>query len=300
MNKRCIISALVFCILFPVPAILSAGTGMSFLWLIPPALILLLFSIFSVEKFLLFTVFLVPLSVQLRFLIPETTVDIFLPTELMLAVILIIMVFKTITGELTGRLLKHPITIIIALSVIWGVITALTGTMPVVSLKSIAARLWFIAGFYLLAAEIFSDSRKIRSYFAAYIAGMTPVVIFFLYKMIMAGGFNQAAAYASSWPFFNDHTSFGASVAFCIPILIFFIAEKKNLFHRRFLFALLLVIYLSAFVLSYSRAAWLSLICINGFRISGFSEDIMEVHCSCFSHYVHCIDHPLAACHDET
>jgi putative inorganic carbon (HCO3(-)) transporter len=260
MSKRLIIPALVFCLLFPVLAIIISGTGMSFLWLLPPALLLLIFSIFSIEKFLLFTVFLVPLSVQLRFLIPETPIDIFLPTELMLSLILIIMVFKTITGEISKRLLKHPVTIIISLCLIWGLITALTGTMPVVSLKSITARLWFVAGFYLLAAEIFSDTRKMRGYFTAYIAGMTPVAIFFLYEMIMAGGFNQAAAYGSSWPFFNDHTSFGASLAFSIPVLVFFTSEKEISFPKRLFFALLLLIFLAAFVLSYSRAAWLSLI----------------------------------------
>jgi putative inorganic carbon (HCO3(-)) transporter len=260
MSKRLIISALAFCLLYAVLAIFSAGTGMSFLWLIPPALVLLLFSILSIEKFLLFTVFLVPLSVQLRFLIPETPVDLFLPTELMLAAILVILIFKTITGEVSLRLLKHPVTIIISLSILWGFLTALTGTMPVISLKSIVARLWFIAGFYLLSAEIFSDPGKIRSYFTAYLAGMTPVAIFFLHKMTMAGGLNQAAAYTSSWPFFNDHTSFGASLAFCIPLLIFFIAEKKATFPRRFFMLLLLLIFLAAFVLSYSRAAWLSLV----------------------------------------
>jgi O-antigen ligase len=232
---------------------------MGILWLIPPALILILFAVLSIDKFLIFTVFLVPLSVQLRFLIPETTVDLFLPTELMLAFILVIMTFKTITGEVNKRLLKHPVTVLIFLSLIWGVITSLTGTMPIVSIKSIAARLWFIAGFYLLAAEIFSDRNKIRSYFAAYIGGMTPVAIFFIIEMIMAGGFNQAAAYASSRPFFNDHTSFGASVAFCIPVLIFFVADKEITFSRRLLASLLLMIFLAAFILSYSRAAWLSL-----------------------------------------
>jgi len=232
---------------------------MSVLWLIPPALILILFAVLSIDKFLIFTVFLVPLSVQLRFLIPESSVDMFLPTELMLAVILVIMAFKMVTGEVNRRLLKHPVTVIIFISVIWGVITSLTGTMPSVSIKSILARVWFIAGFYLLSAEIFSDKRKIRSYFAAYLAGMTPVAIFFIFEMIMAGGFNQAAAYASSRPFFNDHTSFGAAAAFCIPLLIFFISDRETSFSWRLLLSLLFLLFLTAFVLSYSRAAWLSL-----------------------------------------
>ena len=132
--------------------------------------------------------------------------------------------------------------------------------MPVISLKSIAARLWFISGCYLLAAEIFADNRKIRTYFLAYIAGMTPVAIYFLTKMVIAGGFNQAAAYASSRPFFNDHTSFGASLAFCIPVLIFFAWEKEASLPRRLLMFLLLSLFLAVFVLSYSRAAWLSIL----------------------------------------
>jgi O-antigen ligase len=260
MSKRLIIAALLFCLLFPVLAVLSTSTRLSVLWLVPPGLIILLFAVLSLEKFMIFTVFLVPLSVQLRFLVPETLVDLFLPTELLLFVILVNLTFKAINGELSRHLLKHPVTIIIALSVTWSVVTAITGTMPVVSLKSILARLWFVAGFYLLAAEIFSDSRKIRSYFAAYLAGMTAVSIFFLYNMIMAGGFNQDAAYGSPWPFFNDHTSFGASVAFCIPVLIFFLSVKEVSFPKLFLTVLVLIIFIAAFILSYSRAAWLSLI----------------------------------------
>jgi len=260
MSNRRILSAIIVCLLFSVAVILKAGTDFTLLWLIPPALLLMLFAFLSVDKFLILTVFLVPLSVQMRFLIPDQPADLFLPTELMLAVILVIMIFKTITGEVSRRLLLHPVTIIIFISLIWGVLTSLTGTMPVVSLKSIMAKLWFISAFYLLAASIFEDNKKITAYFTAYIAGMTPVVIFFIYEMILAGGFNQAAAYASSRPFFNDHTSFGASLACCIPVLIFFITGKDVSFQRRLLFLLLLVIFSGGFILSYSRAAWISLI----------------------------------------
>jgi putative inorganic carbon (hco3(-)) transporter len=259
MIKPRIISAIILSLIFPVTGILITGAGLNLLWLIPPSLILILFAFLSIDKFLILTVFLVPLSVQLRFLIPETTVDLFLPTELMLAAILVIMVYKSINGEVSRRLLKHPVTIIILLSLVWGIITSLTGTMIVVSLKSIAAKLWFIAGFYLLAASIFDDTGKIKNYFGAYLAGMTPVAIFFLFRMINAGGFNQDAAYALSRPFFNDHTSFGASIAFCLPVIIYFITSKGSSILRRLLMTLLLLIFIAAIILSYSRAAWLSL-----------------------------------------
>jgi O-antigen ligase len=143
--------------------------------------------------------------------------------------------------------------------IVWGIITSLTGTLPFVSLKSIIARLWFIAGFYLLAAMMFRDKGTISTYFIAYIAGMTPVAVFFLAEMIAAGGFNQAAAYASSRPFFNDHTSFGASVAFCIPVIFYFLFKRDLSAPLRVLVVVLLSLFMAVFLFSYSRAAWLSL-----------------------------------------
>lgn len=255
-----IIAAFLISIIFLIAAMFLLRSGDYFLWFLPAALLMVLLAFAAIDKLLIITVFMVPVSIQLRFIYTDTPVDLFLPTELILPAILIIMIFKVfVTREIDRDLLFHPVSVIVWFMLGWSLITSLTGTMPVVSLKSFIARLWFVAAFYLLAGELFKDKGRIRSYFGAYLAGMVPVVIFYLIRMAEAGLFSQAAAYASSRPFFNDHTSLGAALAFSIPVIIYFIAGKRTAFLMKVLMVFLLLLFSAAFVFSYSRAAWLSL-----------------------------------------
>jgi O-antigen ligase len=221
---------------------------------------MMLIAILSIDDFLVLTVFLVPVSVQLRFLMPDVSADLFLPTEIMLAIILVLMLFKVaVTREVDKRILTHPVTVIGLIMLVWSLVTSLTGTMPVVSLKSFITRLWFFSGFYLLAAITFRHREKLERYFKAYLLGMMPVVIYFIINMWHSGLLNRKATFNAVRPFFNDHTAFGASLAFCLPMIIFFIFKKGLSGIQKLFFIIALPLFSLAFVLSYSRAAWLSL-----------------------------------------
>lgn len=247
-------------IVFTVVSILIFKSDSTLIWIIPAALLTGLLALFAIDKFLLLTVFFVPLSIQLIFIVPESPADIFLPTEVMLAGILVLMIFKLFySREISGKILRHPVSIISFLILGWCLITSFSGTMPLVSLKSLVTRLWFFTGFYLLAAHIFRDLNRIKTYFSAYIAGMIPVVVFYLVRMWQSGIFNQKLAYKAIRPFFNDHTSFGAALAFCIPVIIYFIAGRKPSKTVKTALLILLAVFSAGLVFSYSRAAWLSL-----------------------------------------
>jgi putative inorganic carbon (HCO3(-)) transporter len=255
-----IIGASATAIVFLIISMLLIRTGASFLWLIPPALLIASFSLLAIDRFLLLTVFLVPASVQLRFIVPDPPADIFLPTELMLGIILLLIIFKLInTKEIDRKILLHPVSIISFCILGWSLITSLTSTMPAVSIKSFITRLWFFAGFYILAAQMFRNPGRIRYYFLAYFAGMVPVAIYFLVRMVHAGIFDQKVSYAVVRPFFNDHTSFGAVLAFCIPVGFYLLFRRENSKMQRVLLTTVLLLFAAAFVFSYSRAAWLSL-----------------------------------------
>jgi putative inorganic carbon (hco3(-)) transporter len=254
-----VIAAFILSVIF-LFASMMIRNGASILWFIPPSLLIALLGFLALDKFLLLTVFLVPVSIQLRFIIPDASVDIFLPTELMLAGIMILMIFKVfITREITRKILFHPVSIISFCLLGWYLLTSLTSTLPAISLKSFITRVWFFAGFYLLATEIFRKPERISNYFYAYITGMTPVVIYYLIRMLQIGIFNQKAAYSAGRPFFNDHTSFGAALAFCIPMIIFLITRRETTKIIGTVLSVLLLLFSAAFVFSYSRAAWLSL-----------------------------------------
>jgi putative inorganic carbon (hco3(-)) transporter len=255
-----IVAAIVVSIIFLSVSLIMTKTGPTLFLLIPPVLLLILLAFLAIDKFLFLTVLFVPVSIQLRFIIPDISADIFIPTEPMLAGILILMIFKVLNkGEINKKLLIHPVSIISFCMLGWYLITSLTGTLPLVSLKSFITRLWFFTGFYLLAAEIFTKPEKIRIYFYAYISGLVPVLFYYLFRMWQAGIFNQQIAHTAIRPFFNDHTSFGASLAFCIPMIIYLLTSRERSKRFKTVLSVLLIVFSAAFVFSYSRAAWLSL-----------------------------------------
>jgi O-antigen ligase len=229
--------------------------------LFPAALAILLLALFSLEHLLLLTLFLTPLSLQLSYLTGSTGIDLSIPTEPVLALLLMVTLFKLlVTREFPSRLLRHPVTVMIGLYLVWTLITSLTSTMPGVSFKTLAYRLWFTAGFYLLAAQLASAERFRRSYVTAYSAGLAIVVIYFIIRVQGAGFLNQQFAHSACYPFYRDHTSFGASMAFLLPPLTVMIFRKENGLMAKVLLFTILLLFAAGFILSYSRAAWVSLI----------------------------------------
>ncbi len=236
-------------------------TGSELLILIIPAVLaVLLLALLSLEHLLLLTLFLAPLSLQLSWLTGGTGIDLSIPTEPIMALVLLITVFKlTVTREFPKELLRHPLTWLIGIYLLWTLITAITSTLPGVSFKTLAYRLWFTAGFYLVAARLAYNEKFRSRYIIAYSAGLAVVIIYFIVRVQGAGLLNQQFAHSACYPFYKDHTSFGASMAFIIPPVAVMLFSKAGLW-RKGLLATLLVLFLTGFILSYSRAAWVSLI----------------------------------------
>jgi len=73
-------------------------------------------------------------------------------------------------------------------------------------------------------------------------------------------GFDHKSGHWVMTPFFNDHTSYGAMLAFFIPILVLFSFEKKYSSGTRIISAVVLFVFVVALILSYSRAAWIGVV----------------------------------------
>lgn len=227
----------------------------------------LLFS--SLDKAVLLVVFFVPFSIPLSKIIPGLPIDMFLPTEPLLAAIMMIYFIKYLKGSrIDIRILRHPVTLAIYFNIAWIIITTITSTMPVVSVKFLLARIWFIISFYILAAQIFENPKRIRQYLWAYIIPFSIVIIYVLIRHAGYGLNNQMAAHHVVKPFYNDHTSYGAMLAMIVPVLIgMFFSYSKMDIGQSILYFFLIAFYLAATLFSYTRAAWVSLAGILGLLV---------------------------------
>jgi len=143
-------------------------------------------------------------------------------------------------------------------------ITTITSTMPLVSVKFFVTKLWFIVAFYFLATQLFRNSNNAQRYFSYYVYALVIVVFYALYRHAAYGIFDQKIAHWSANPFYKDHTSYGAILAFYIPPIVTMAFVKTNSTRKKLAFGIVLFIITTGIIFSYSRAAWVSLIASFG------------------------------------
>jgi putative inorganic carbon (hco3(-)) transporter len=224
---------------------------------IPAVLGVLFLAVYAIDVLLFIIVFSTPFAIILEGKIGGVALSI--PTEPLLAGVMIIFLIKiAFEGGFDRKVLYHPITIAIILNLTWMFLTSLSSTMVVVSLKHFIARLWFICPFYFLGTQLFREFNNIRRFVWVYII---PLLIVIGYTIInhQMQGFTERAAHSSMYPFYNDHTAYAAVIALFLPLTISFIFNPRLSGLSRFLSFLVTAVFLVALVLSYTRAAWISL-----------------------------------------
>ncbi len=235
--------------------------GYYYLSFLPLVMAIGMLAFYRLDNFYLLIVFLVPLSIPLYEFVEGLDINFSLPSEILLAAGLLLIIIKVIKGErFDRRILSHPLSVVIYINLAWMFVTVLTSSMPVVSLKYFIARLWFVVIFYLLAAEVFKNHSNIRKYFWAYIIPLIAVIFYSISRHLTIGLFDQNAAHSVMNPFYSDHTSYGAILAMIIPVIIGMIIDGSYSTYARIFAGLLLPLIVMAIVLSYTRAAWVSLL----------------------------------------
>ncbi len=233
--------------------------------LLPVLLTGALLVIFSFDKLIWIAVFFAPLSVELSTIMPGLSFDMYLPTEPILVAILILFILKIVhERSFDKKILLHPVSVAIFINLLWILITSITSTMPMVSFKFLLMRIWFVVAFYLLTVKIFTGGKKMEQYIWLYLTGFLIVIFYTLFRHMGYGLLNKQAAHYVVSPFYNDHTSYGAALAMYLPFTVLFTFNKQYPRKIRRIAAIFTVILFIAFVFSYSRAAWLSLILALG------------------------------------
>lgn len=228
---------------------------------LPVILAVLLVVIYSFDKIIYLIALFAPLSVTLSEIMPGFGFDMYLPTEPLLLGLLVVFILKLFYDRgYDSKILTHPVSLAIYINLIWIFLTALTSTMPVVSIKFLFSRIWFVAVLYFLTAKLFSEGKNIEKYIWLYVISLVIVIFYTLNRHLSYGLWNKEVANFVCNPFYKDHTSYGAALAMYLPFLMMFsfagfVSRKEKISS-----IVALLILLVGFVLSYTRAAWLSFI----------------------------------------
>ncbi len=225
------------------------------------ALPFIFIAVYAYDKLLMIVALLTPFSLQLSYFIGDRGIDLSLPTEPILVILMLIFFIKlVINPHINNKLLFHPITLAIFFNFLWILLTTMTSELPVISFKFLISRLWFVIPCFFLSNQMFKEYDRMKNFIILYAVGLAVVIIYTTFNHLQYSFLSQSIANTVMQPFYNDHTAYGSILALFLPVLVGLLVWSESSKKLKILLAALTTLLLIGLVLSYSRAAWLSVI----------------------------------------
>lgn len=243
--------------------------GFYWLFALPFAMAIMLLFFFSTDKLILLLVLLTPFTFKYRHAGMGFTVDV--PTEPVIVAIMLLFFFKLLyEQQYDKRVLRHPVTVLLMLNLVWMFVTSITSEIPAVSLKYFISRLWFVITFFFMGIFLFREVNNMKRFMWLFGSSLFVVVMIATYKHSLYG-FERDIGYFVVRPFFNDHTHYGAVLAMIAPFFVVMSFNKSDSVLRKRVAMIFFVAFCAGILFSYSRAAWVSLMAaFAGFIILAF------------------------------
>ena len=204
-----------------------------------------------------------PLSVDLS----ELDIDgvgLIIPTELLLMGLFLLGLWQFALGR--KLYFKHPLLWWMAIYFSWMLITTMTSEDPLVSLKYIIARAWYIVPCFLLLVPLFEKHILPEKMYRLYFMTLILAIGYTIIRHSMHG-FDKDSAHWVMEPLFKDHTVYGAALALVFPFVILQLFSKQHNPLLRFFYVTGSLVLTIGLILSYTRAAWLSVVFAAGIGI---------------------------------
>ena len=201
---------------------------------------------------------LTPLSVNIE----EYTdsFGLFIPTEPILFGLLILMLLRHIQDRAFEKeIWRHPIVWAVSFYLFWIFITSVTSQHPMASFKFFLTKLWFVVPILFYGPNVFKQTKHVKTFIWLLTIGM---VVAITYTLIVHASYNfgEKEGHWVMWPFFKDHTIYGAAVAFVTPLIFgLYFMKKHNPLMQVTIIGLAIIIVLGLYF-SYTRAAQLSVV----------------------------------------
>lgn len=155
--------------------------------------------------------------------------------------------------------LKHPLFFLIVLHIIWVAITCIYSENPILSIKFLLAKSWFIVPFVLLPALLIQSQKDFKTLALCFIVPMLLVVVQALVRHTFYH-FSFEGIKKTLSPFFRNHVNYSAMLVCVLAMLVaMLVLTPSTHSSRKWLYGIMMV-FIAGLILSYSRGAWLALI----------------------------------------
>lgn len=207
--------------------------------------------------------YLLAFSLPFSFNLEELTrINLDFPDEALMLLLSLLFVFFALQNyrQMGFRdVLRNPLVILILISFVWTAVTVCFSENPLYSLKYLLKKSWFLIPFLFLPMVLFRNRQVlIRSYQWLFVS-LLLVTCIVLYRF-SGVGFRFELVHDPLQPFFINHVSYGSMVACLTPPAVAALYLSRRLSLQWIISLAGVVIFILAAYLSYSRAAWMSVL----------------------------------------
>lgn len=206
-------------------------------------------------------IFSIPLSVGIEL---TGGASVSFPGEVMLAILAVFVLGQLFSKpEQFRKIVLHPISLLVLADFVWMIITALFSDLPMVSFKRVIMRGIFIASLFLFTIQWAEKDKNKINYLFLYALGLIIPIGYSEFRHYWSG-MDFLTNVELCRPFFDEHTIYGAAIAFVIPFVAVAAGNGRAFGFSKgqiVVISTLLIVLLVAEYFAFSRAGLLSLFC---------------------------------------
>lgn len=165
--------------------------------------------------------------------------------------------------QLNVAFVRHPLTLLLFLHLGWIAITTLNSDQFIISFKFLLAKSWYVITFYFLAGYLLKTEAHIRLFFWCVFSALLFTVIVILIRHA-ATGFSFEEVNFVLKPFYRNHVSYAAILVLFFPYLWYATTWYSRWSWKWCGLVVCIIIFLIAVYLTYTRAAYVSLVFAAG------------------------------------
>lgn len=227
---------------------------------IPFVLLLVLLTGLNWKTSFWILLFSIPLSMDVSFFNKALSTSV--PDEPMMWMFLLLTVLLIASkpASVSRAWLANPIVIIIALQFLWMLVAVFYSRMPLVSVKFMLAKSWFLATFFVMPQFIFTEKKDFRRGFIIFLIPLFATILWVFTRHALLGFSFRRIEKAIGDIYFN-HVDYSTVMSMFYPLLWIAVplTKGKNPVLRAGLW-LVILFMLPAIYVTYARAAILALV----------------------------------------
>lgn len=154
---------------------------------------------------------------------------------------------------------RHPLFFLLVIHMLWITVTCFYSEEPVLSIKFLLAKSWYIVPFVILPALWLNRIRNIEKMVRYLLIPMGIIIVITLLRHAVSG-FSFESINRHLFPFFRNHVNYGAMLVCLLAVAFAAYNHTTNNKKYRKGLQIFMLIGIAGLIFSYSRGAWLALI----------------------------------------